>query len=430
MIKQMEGQVSLSDVDGWCGKTCREPLVQEHQKGKISESCLKKSQKSQMKVPLFLDLRTENGHQADVSWETDGQSLGCFMMHSTTAHLKGAEEYVCVLTSTENPHQEYYLNCGEKPLTPNPTKLSQILEWGSNTEKYKLSPKACQGILNRAERRGKELPKILKEALIRQASPLRSGGGREVDSHGRKAGKGALIQEELSGTLGVSQDQTLIQCLNSWDIQSKHIQPQDGIAESLYSGECRGGGGESYVLQSKCVATEKEPFLFEPRSQDGVHRMHYDGVCPTLNTAQGGQRQPCICYGISSYESNAMKSNNPHSGIYEADTSRTLDLNGGNPNCAQGGMIVIEGNGSRESHKGDGYRESETMYTLNATEHHAIAYRKKGHPQNAQQGQGWEEAEINDTLNNNNNDNTDGHTPTVIVEIRHKHHRRKKNGQT
>lgn len=121
-----------------------------------------------------------------------------------------------------------------------------------------------------------------------------------------------------------------------------------------------------------------------------------------------------------------MKSDNPHSGIYETDTSRTLDLNGGNPNCNQGGMVVVEGNGSRESHKGDGYRESETMYTLNATEHHAIAYRKKGHPQNAQQGQGWEEAEINDTLNNN--DNTDGHTPTVIVEIRHKHHRRKKNG--
>ena len=37
-------------------------------------------------------------------------------------------------------------------------------------------------------------------------------------------------------------------CLNSWDVQSKHIQPVDGIAESLYSGECRYGGGESYIL--------------------------------------------------------------------------------------------------------------------------------------------------------------------------------------
>lgn len=50
----------------------------------------------------------------------------------------------------------------------------------------------------------------------------------------------------------------------------------------------------------------------------------------------------CVCYGISSYCSNSMKSSNPHSGIYEADTSRTLDLNGGNPACNQGGVLVVE----------------------------------------------------------------------------------------
>ena len=40
-------------------------------------------------------------------------------------------------------------------------------------------------------------------------------------------------------------------CLNGWDVQSKHIQPTNGIAESLYAGECRGGGGESYVLSGE-----------------------------------------------------------------------------------------------------------------------------------------------------------------------------------
>lgn len=34
---------------------------------------------------------------------------------------------------------------------------------------FMLSAKACIGILNRAERRGKELPAILKEALENQA---------------------------------------------------------------------------------------------------------------------------------------------------------------------------------------------------------------------------------------------------------------------
>ena len=36
-----------------------------------------------------------------------------------------------------------------------------------------------------------------------------------------------------------------------------------------------------------------------------------------------------------------MKSSNPHSGIYEAETTRTLDNNGGNPSCNQGGMMVL-----------------------------------------------------------------------------------------
>ena len=50
-----------------------------------------------------------------------------------------------------------------------------------------------------------------------------------------------------------------------------------------------------------------------------------------------------VCYGISAYESNAMKSGNPHSGVYEASVPRTLDLNGGTPACNQGGVAIVEG---------------------------------------------------------------------------------------
>jgi DNA (cytosine-5)-methyltransferase 1 len=87
-------------------------------------------------------------------------------------------------------------------------------------------------------------------------------------------------------------------------------------------------------------------------------------------------------------------------------------LNGGNPACNQGGMAVvsravslgcgdvsatltasmgngitettqdkqiicIEGNGQRESHKGNGYKESDIMYTLNTVEQHAVACETK-----------------------------------------------------
>ena len=37
-------------------------------------------------------------------------------------------------------------------------------------------------------------------------------------------------------------------------------------------------------------------------------------------------------------------------------------------------MVVVEGNGSRPSHKGDGFNEGETSYTLNSTEVHAVAF--------------------------------------------------------
>ena len=64
----------------------------------------------------------------------------------------------------------------------------------------------------------------------------------------------------------------------------------------------------------------------------------WGGVMYTLNSTE----VHAVCYGICGYHSNSMKSDNPHSGFYIADTSRTLDLNGGNPSCNQGGVCVVE----------------------------------------------------------------------------------------
>ena len=52
---------------------------------------------------------------------------------------------------------------------PVKSSLSAVLEENADP-RYNLSAKACQGILNRAEKRGKELPEELKSALLRQAS--------------------------------------------------------------------------------------------------------------------------------------------------------------------------------------------------------------------------------------------------------------------
>lgn len=100
---------------------------------------------------------------------------------------------------------EYLMrNTGESPNEDVESHLWQILEETPLT-KYYLTAKACRGILNRAERRGKELPEILKQALIVQIMQLESGG---CDG----GGKGALVQRDMSGTLGCSNDQTVF-CL-------------------------------------------------------------------------------------------------------------------------------------------------------------------------------------------------------------------------
>ena len=97
--------------------------------------------------------------------------------------------------------------------------------------------------------------------------------------------------------------------------------------------------------KSATPSCNNDQTLFQPCSWDGGQ------ISPTLTkqNAGGGQRMPdkdnfnCILqpFGICSKDSNAMKSSNPHSGIYEADTSRTIDTSGGNPACNQGGIAVV-----------------------------------------------------------------------------------------
>lgn len=72
-----------------------------------------------------------------------------------------------------------------------------------------------------------------------------------------------------------------------------------------------------------------------------------DNLSPTLR-AETHQHLP-IVYGLCSYESNSMKSSNPYSGIYRADTARTLDINGGSPACNQGGMLVLFDNHRKDA---------------------------------------------------------------------------------
>jgi len=61
------------------------------------------------------------------------------------------------------------LNTTECPNAVVASYLSQILQ-ETVPERFYLSAKACRGILRRAEKRGKELPPMLKAALERQSA--------------------------------------------------------------------------------------------------------------------------------------------------------------------------------------------------------------------------------------------------------------------
>ena len=86
-----------------------------------------------------------------------------------------------------------------------------------------------------------------------------------------------------------------------------------------------------------------------------------------------------VPFGICSDRSNSMKSDNPHSGIYKAETARTLDGNGGNPSCNQGGIAVVSVQGSmigrsdKNGPQGSGFNEN-ISFTLNTTDRHAVAF--------------------------------------------------------
>lgn len=96
-------------------------------------------------------------------------------------------------------------------------------------------------------------------------------------------GKGSLVQEDKSGTLGIGNDQTIFQnCLTQWDCQSKRIFGTEGASPTLQGGV---GGGVN------------NPAIFCMGTQQGGAEVRSDDRAPTLNAAAGmsGNNQPMIC---------------------------------------------------------------------------------------------------------------------------------------
>lgn len=170
-IESVGEQITMFGADTSYGRTFRAHSLRENAREQTSAASSRKSQESSKKMPLYLDLRKRDGTIADVSFSTLGASHGAYMMPSSSAHHSGGAEFVYLPTLTDSQRPGYclVLNTSECPNQPNPSKLSDILEEEANS-RFNLSSRACQGILNRAEKRGKKLPEILRKALEAQVA--------------------------------------------------------------------------------------------------------------------------------------------------------------------------------------------------------------------------------------------------------------------
>ena len=132
--------------------------------------------------------------------------------------------------------------------------------------------------------------------------------------------------------------------------------PEGPMAYTLKVRCGKEGGGKGALVQkekSATLATSADQALFQPQA-----------------------------FGISSDKSHAMLSDNPHAGIYEAETSRTLDAQCGHPGCNQGGVCVVEkafslqgnmiGRSDENGPQGKGVGE-DVSFTLNATDQQGVA---------------------------------------------------------
>ena len=166
---------------------------------------------------------------------------------------------------------------------------------------------------------------------------MRCGQERDVVLCASSGQSHAEILRELSPTLTCASEQPyVVQPDDSEQEQPVVTHPQ--VAGTL----CASGAGLSRPAGQGneldfCVVSAG--FKHKAGSQSGSIGFQEE-TAPTLLAGQ--QSAVMKAYVIGAYHSGGMLSDNPKSGFYEADTSRTLDLNGGNPCCNQGGVAVVE----------------------------------------------------------------------------------------
>ena len=149
-----------------------------------------------------------------------------------------------------------------------------------------------------------------------------------------------------------------------------------------HSAKARDIGYEEETAPTLRAGTVPAAIMFENHSQDTRYRQLED-VAPTVSSTYGtgGNNQPFVletpkCYDVR-FTSGGTK--NARQNCYETETARTIDTGGNAPDSNQGGVAVVALQGSMIGRKdengpqGSGINE-DVSFTLNATDHHAVAH--------------------------------------------------------
>ena len=122
-------------------------------------------------------------------------------------------------------------------------------------------------------------------------------------------------------------------------IERCHLGGNPGIGEGAGTGSSESGNGDRRD-GLKIYGISKETFFSSQKRNDFSITEDYFSTLQTRCPPAVAHPKTKV-FGVCAKDSNAMKSDNPNSGFYEASTTRTLDLTGGNPSCNQGGMAVV-----------------------------------------------------------------------------------------
>ena len=206
----------------------------------------------------------------------------------------------------------------------------------------------CQTLCSRAGTGGNNVPLVAEPVTLKIRSGCEGGG------------KGALWQRDMSATLGTHNDQTLFQPeVKAFGVCSKHSNammsdnPHRGFYEATTSRTLDQSGGNSVTSnQGGICVVAPAPETFDVRfTSDGTKNAR--GHC------------------------------------YPTEISRCLDTSEANPDSNHGGIAVVEpetyslqgsmiGRADQNGPQGDGINEG-VCFTLNATDHHAVAAPQPDH---------------------------------------------------